>query len=291
MSVRREIGIALAMGLAVSFILLGCESDDDSMTREVAGGASVAGEENGGDAGADQSGGAGGAGPSGCALDAEGRTSAEIALQQTVAETFWITTQTQGTGVRASRGFGFGIPFTTRGALFTASLTEECTAAKTFDEHCSGSEDEEPGPEACSRLECLEAGKLQITTWMKPLPFTEIAYPSPGEVEVQEARQTVTFTEQEEDIVSVEWTTDLEVVPPDADAVTIAEMVTATVGDPSRDRVDGHVTVAGLGGTAGVLSLDYQFEEGEVSGSAAVAGDHVLDLTIDGPVWSAGCSP
>ena len=233
-------------------------------------------------------GGEGGAGSTACPLDEEDRARAEAAIGQAVAEASWITTQTHGIGAFASRAFGFGIPFATVGALFSASLAEACVEAKTFDEYCSGAEEGGSGPDTCSQMECLEAGKLQVTTWFEPLPFTTVAEPGPGEVEVRQARQTATFTEHDDETVTIEWQTDLGVVPPDADALTITETGSAAVGGPSHEEVVGLVIVNGLTGEP--LSLEFEFGEEGVSGSATVDGDEVLELTNDGPVWSASCS-
>jgi hypothetical protein len=247
------------------------------------------GSSDGGQAGADASGGEAGGGSAECPLDAAARDRAETVMEQAVAEASWITTQTHGTGVGADRAFGFGIPFGTLGALYAASILEACTEAKTFDEYCSGSDSGEPGPESCSQLECLEAGTLQITSWFKPLPFTTAAYPGPGEVEVRQARQTAAFTDEDDGSVAIEWTTDLEVVPPGADALTITESGSAIAGDAAHEETHGQVSVDGLTEGGAPLVLDYERGSEDVSGTATIGGEQVLELTNDGPVWSASC--
>jgi hypothetical protein len=249
---------------------------------------------SGGDAGSGSAGetsaGAGGGGSGECPLSAEERDRAEIVIQQALAEASWITTQTHGAGVGASRAFGFGTPFTTVGVLFAATLAEACVEAKTFDEYCSGSDEDEPGPGPCSQMECLEAGKLKVKTWLEPLPFTAPAEPPPGDVEVRQAQQGVTFTEETDGSVAIEWTTNFEVVPPDAGTLSITETATGTVEAMAHEDVAGQVTVGGLGEGTDALVLHYNVGAEGVSGVATIAGEQVLELKEDGPVWLASCA-
>jgi len=224
-----------------------------------------------------------------CPLEAPARAQAELLPQQAIGELAWISSQTHGAGAGASRAFGFGVPFTTSGALAVASVLEACTAEKRFDEFCSGGDEQNPGPRHCSQMECTGAGELVVNTRLDALPIEVDAEPPPGVVEIRQARQSATFTEEDAGGVALEWTTEFDVTPPGSEPLGIAHEGAGTATDDGA-TVASELTVDGFASSEAPFVLRLEWSADGPSGSGSVGAREVLELTEGNPAWLGNCA-
>lgn len=224
-----------------------------------------------------------------CPLDDVARARVEAIVDQAVSEAAWITNQTHGSGMGASRGFGFAVPLTTVASIVAITLFEACAEPKGYDPYCDSAEENGDRPTSCSQLECLDAGQLRAGLWFDPLPFTTALDPEPGEAEVSEARQTTTFTEQQDASIAIEWRTDFELTPEDGGAVTITEEGASVTDSPDHEpTASGSLTIEGF--AAAAISVEFEASADELTGSGTFDGTELFTLDHDGMVWSGPCA-
>lgn len=302
-------GLTAALALCAAPAAFGCGGSEEGAASATSGGSAGVGDAgsgsgneggssslgvggghggSGGLAGADNAGGASGD----CPLDEVARTRTEAIVRQSLAEAAWVTNQTHGVGMFASRGFGFAIPSTTVGSIMSLTLAEACTGPKTFDEYCQPAD---PGLEAaagpCSQLECVAAGELAISLWYDPLPFTTPEDPPPGAVEVTQAEQFVEYTEQEDGSVTIGWATTLELMPSESGAITIGEAGNAVAAvEAGESSAAATVTIGGLSARADLV-VEFESSAAGATGVGTIQGEQIFEVTHDeGVVWGEACS-
>src|SRR5438046_277779 len=112
--------------LGLCFSLLGCSSSPVNATS-----GSTSSSTGGGDA---------------CPLDANARATADAFLVAVVADSIWISTQSNGHGIGADRAFGASVPSTGFTFLAAATLNTACTGPMTFAKYCEMTEPGQPPP-------------------------------------------------------------------------------------------------------------------------------------------------
>lgn len=294
-----------ALALALTFLVGGCGSSSggsDGAAGQPDAGAGADGTDDGGEPGSGGSasagetalGGAGGssvggAGLTECPLDDLARARTEAITMQAINEAGWIVNQTHGVGQFASRGFGFAIPLTTVASILSITLMEECVGPQMFDEYCPPPEASGTESSPCSQLECLGPSELGTTLHFDPVPFTAPLEPPPGDVSVLSASQQAVFTDQEDESIAIEWTTEFQLLPDGETQLTITQSGTATAGAPAEVPAIGAIAIDGIVVGSGPIEIDYSATAAEVTGTGTLDGQELLTLTHDGVVWSGPC--
>jgi hypothetical protein len=294
-----------ALALALVFLIWGCGSSSGGSDGAAGQPDSVGGADGTDDGGEPSSGGtasagetavggggdgnsAGGAGLADCPLDELARARTEAITMQAINEAGWIVNQTHGVGQFASRGFGFAIPLTTVASILSITLMEECVGPKMFDEYCPPPEASGTESSPCSQLECLGPSELGTTLHFDPVPFSAPLEPPPGDVSVLSASQNAFFTDQEDESIAIEWTTEFQLLPDGETQLTITQTGTATAGAAEVPAM-GAIAVDGIVVGREPLQINYSATAAEVTGSGTLEGQEVLTLTHDGVVWSGPC--